>query len=302
MLSASIDHYLRVRRAAGYQLEGAEVLLRSFERFALRHRLAHVQTALACQWARQAPSPQQRDLRLDTVRRFARFAASTDPRHQVPPAGFFGGRRSRPLPYIYSPREVKQLLGAALRLGRRGELWPRTFHTLLSLLYVTGLRISEAIHLRLPDLCAEGLLVRRTKFRKSRLLPLHPSARRALEHYLRLRSRSGLPGDHIFLSKQGRPLTRQSAAGTFRTLVASLGLRQAGRPGPRLHSFRHGFAVRVLEQSPTARDQVGRHLLALSTYLGHSRVADTYWYLEATPPLMKDIRRDLERFLEGGVR
>jgi integrase len=303
MLSACIDRYLAVRRTAGYGLETEESLLRSFERFATARRLSHVRVKAACEWAGQAPSPEQRELRLDAVRRLAKFAAPSDDRHQVPPRGFFGGkRRQRKPPRIYTPHEVATVLRAALRLGPEGSLWPRVVYTLLALLYVTGLRISEATRLRICDVTAEGLLVRKTKFRKSRLLPLHRSTEKALQQYLDYRSRFRLTDDHLFVSKRGRPLDRHSAANAFCAVVAQTGLLKPGRPRPRLHCFRHGFAVRVLEQSPEGRDQVGRHLLALSTYLGHTRIADTYWYLEATPKLMKDIAQALECFLEGGSR
>ncbi len=287
MLNLAIDNYLAIRRAAGFQLKVQESLLRHFARYAADRSQTHVCRQTAIDWAAQAPSPSQRENRLAAVRLFARHARAEDPRHDLIPRQVFAGQQRRPFPYILSPDELRQLLEATACLRPRGSLRPHTYYTLFGLLAVTGLRISEAMRLRLDDVTADGLLVRMTKFRKSRLLPLHPSTVCALQCYLKQRNAYAGDDDHVFISTTGKPLSYAMINGTFHYLVGSIHLQQ--NPEPRIHDLRHGFAVRALERCNGTRDDVSRHTLALSTYLGHAHVADTYWYLQATPQLMRHI-------------
>jgi integrase len=177
------------------------------------------------------------------------------------------------------------------------------YSTLFALLYVTGLRISEALALELDDFDSETLFIRETKFKKSRRIPLHQTAVIGLQHYFEHRSRVITEHKVMFISVRGRPLDRSSVGWVFRRLLTTIGLNP-GRGGrrPRIHDFRHAFATRVLETCPQGRDNIGRHMLALSTYLGHAHISDTYWYLEATPTLMRDIASCCEAFFQGGAR
>ena len=290
MLSLAIDNYLAIRRAAGFQLKVQGGLLRNFAHYAAERSQTHVCRQATIDWAAQAPSPYQRENRLATVRLFARHARAEDPRHDLIPRQVFARQRRRPFPYLFSAGELRQLLGATACLRPRGSLRPHTYYTLFGLLAVTGLRISEAIRLRLDDVTADGLIVRMSKFRKSRLVPLHSSTICALEHYLEQRSAFVGDDDHVFISTTGRALSYAMVNGTFRFLLRSIELeRNSDLPQPRIHDLRHGKAVRSLEHCHGAPDDVTRHTLALSTYLGHAHVADTYWYLQATPQLTRHI-------------
>lgn len=290
MLNLAIDHYLAVRRAAGFQLKVQEGLLRHFACYAAELGQTHVCRQTAIDWAALAPSPYQRENRLSTVRLFARHVRAEDARHDLIPRQVFAGRRRRSFPTILSPSELLQLLEATACLRPRGSLRPSTYYTLFGLLAVTGLRISEAMRLRLDDVTVDGLLVRMTKFRKSRLVPLHPSTVGALEHYLEQRNAYASDDDHVFISTSGQSLSYAMINGTFRYLVRSIHLElSCDSPQPRIHDLRHGFAVRALECCHGTPDDIARHTLALSTYLGHAHVGDTYWYLQATPQLMRDI-------------
>ena len=176
-----------------------------------------------------------------------------------------------------------------------------TYSTLFGLLACTGLRLSEAIHLRYADITQDGLVIRRTKFRKSRLVPLHDTTRAALDRYLEQRRPYARLDDHVFISLRRKPLLVHDAERAFRTAARNIGLqREPGRPRPTIHALRHTFAVRALEACPDDRDRITQHMVALSTYLGHGHVAHTYWYLEATPQLMGDISERCERFVTGG--
>ncbi|MCK4306117.1 MAG: tyrosine-type recombinase/integrase [Candidatus Eisenbacteria sp.] len=300
MLMKAVDSYLSIRRAAGFELEVPEYLLRSFARFATGHGETHVTTRTAIEWASQAPSLSQRDHRLKTVIRMARHLKAEDERHEVPPNGVFGYRKTRRVPFLYTQTDINRLIQAASQLGPPGSLRPHTYSTLLALLSVTGLRISEALALCLGDVTADGLIIRRTKFQKSRLAPLHETTDAGLERYLVRRRRAAPTDDHVFISLQGTGLSRSGVQWTFRNLLKTIGLEpKPGGRRPRIHDLRHGFAIRVLEDCPEGRDNVGRHMLALSTYLGHANISDTYWYLEATPNLMRDIADASEAFLKG---
>lgn len=272
-------------------------MLHNFARYAAERSQTHVQRQTAIDWAATAPSPYQRENRLSMVRGFAHHARAEDPRHDRVPRHVFARQRRRSFPHILSPEELRQLLEATARLRPRGSLRPHTYYTLFGLLATTGLRISEAMHLLLSDVTTAGLMVRQTKFRKSRLVPLHPSTTDALERH----QAYAHGDDHVFVSTEGRALSYAMINGTFRFLLRSVDLHmKPGLPQPRIHDLRHRFAVRALE-SCHARDDVARHILALSTYLGHAHVADTYWYLQATPQLMRDIADACEACREGAL-
>lgn len=289
MLTDAIDTYLAVRRAAGFDLTEDERNLRSFARFACTQGDTVIVSATAIAWAGQGSSEAQRANRLKVVIRFARFAHAADMRHEVPPQGVYCSRRHRPTPYLYTEDEIQALMAQALRLGPRGTLRGQTYSTLIGLLAATGLRIAEALGLRIQDVTLDGLVIRETKFQKSRLVPLHPTTQAALDRYLIERRRFAVADDHLFVTS-GRPLTQDAIYPTFIKLLAAARLpRQAGQARPRLIDFRHTFASNALLACPNARDHVGSHVLALMTYLGHANPSSTYWYLESSPRLMEDI-------------
>jgi len=242
----------------------------------------------------------QRARRLGTIIRFARYARAEDPRHQVPSPIFGAEKLPRRAPYILTLDQIRQLIEAASRLGYR-TLRRATYSTLFALLACTGLRVSEAIRLCFDDITPDGLMIRRTKFRKNRLVPLHDTARTGLERYLQQRRSYAPFDDHVFVSIRRKPLLPADVEMAFRTAAKHIGLPYGrGRPHPTPHSLRHAFAVRALQTSPAGRDAITRHMVALSTYLGHSNVANTYWYLEAVPDLMQDIAEQAERLAMAG--
>lgn len=301
MLKLTIDRYLEIRRAAGFELKGDESLLRNFARFATDRAETFVRRRTAIDWAGKAPSSSQRERRLGVVRRFADHTRAEDPAYEnVPRNVFANNKHSRPLPYIFSSEELLHLLEATTQLRPKGSLRPLTYYTLFGLLAATGLRISEAMHLVLDDVTTDGLVVRKTKFRKSRLLPLHETTQAALKRYLEQRQAVGGGDDHVFISTKGRALTYAMIIGTFHFLVKRSHLPFRSGQQPRIHDLRHHYAVRALEGCTGGYDGVTRHILALSTYLGHAHVTDTYWYLQATPRLMTGIADACEAFIQGG--
>ena len=172
---------------------------------------------------------------------------------------------------------------------------------LFSLLAATGLRISEALKLQMSDITEDGLLIRETKFQKSRLVPLHASAHHGLRQYLVARSRIRTITPHVFVSHRGYALPYDTVKSTFLYLARSAGMREGpGHGGCRIHDIRHTFAVRLLEQCSGDRRAIAQHMTALSTYLGHAHISDTYWYLQVTPRLLDDIALAAELLHQGG--
>jgi integrase len=303
MLSDDLARYVALHEALGFRFRTQRILLRMFVADAERHGDNLIRSDRVIAWAVEAPSPEQRRNRLLTVRRFAIAMHAEDSRHEVPAADALGrGLFRRTQPYIYSAQEIERLMAAAASLGPTGTIRPLTYFTLFGLLAATGMRISEALALRLGDVTEDGLIITNTKFKKSRLIPIHTSTRAAIDRYLSARLPVMADTVALFVSNAGTPPRYDTVSALFRQISRKIGLRGApGQPGPRIHDLRHSFAVRSLEQCPCNDDAVSRHVLALSTYLGHAHVGDTYWYLQATPGLMAQIANAGETFGRTGA-
>ena len=300
-LRLAIDDYIRLRRSLGFKLRDMADDLRNFAAFMERKAAPNVTTELAMEWAMLHTNhqPSTWAQRLGFVRVFARHWHATDPRTEIPPTGLLPFRPQRARPYLYSELEIQTLLAAALKLSPRQGLRPRTYYCLFGLLTVTGLRISEALKLEQPDVdLGEGILtIRQTKFGKTRLVPLHPSTRDVMADYARRRDRFLRKASSrcFFLNDHGRCLDGSAVRRTFYDLSRQIGLRgPEDHKGPRLHDFRHRYAVRTLMQWYRSNEDIERRLPVLSTFLGHGHVADTYWYLSVEPELMGLATRRLE--------
>jgi integrase len=303
MLSQDVALYIDLHRSLGFKFRTQRILLQSFAAFAEEHGDKHIRSDRVIAWAAHAPSAPQRRNRLLTIRRFALAMHAEDPGHEIPAADALGcAAFSRRAPYIYTSGEIARLLRAAAELKPAGSIKPLTYATLLGLLAATGMRISEALALQLDDITADGLLIRNSKFHKSRLLPLHETARQALGAYLAVRGKTGTLERALFVSNAGTAPAYNTVKAVFLQLLRSAGLDcPPGRKRPRIHDLRHTFAVRSIEQCRCSRDAIARHIVALSTYLGHAHVTDTYWYLQATPLLMSQIAEAGEALNTGGA-
>jgi integrase len=303
MLSDDLARYVALHEALGFSFRTQRSLLRLFVTYAERRGDELIKSDRVIEWAIEAPSPEQRRNRLLTVRRFAIAMHAENSHNEVPAAGALGrGLFRRTQPYIYSAVEVLRLMEASALLGPAGSIRPLAYISVFGLLAATGMRISEVLALRLGDVAEDGLIIERTKFKKSRLVPLHSTTRAAVDRYLSVRL-TIFPGvDALFISNTGAPLCYDTVSAMFRKISRQVGLRgEPGQPGPRIHDLRHTFAVRSLESCPHNDNAVSRHVLALSTYLGHAHVADTYWYLQATPGLMARIADAGEAFGQAGT-
>jgi integrase/recombinase XerD len=288
----AVEDYVEMRRSLGFKLLDAKVGLINFASFLEQRRAAHLTISLALEWAQQKKTvrPAEWARRLSFVRGFARHWSAQDSLTEIPPSSLLPYRPGRAHPYLYSDDEVRQLLQAARQLPSAHGLRGLTYHCLLGLLAVTGLRISEARNLLTDDTdLNEGILtIRGAKFGKSRLVPIHPSTRTVLSDYASQRDHclTRRP-ETFFVSGRGTRLDGAEIRRTFYDLSRQIGLRGAlDSHGPRLHDFRHRFALETLLQWYRSGQDVERRLPILSTYLGHVHVADTYWYLSACPELM----------------
>jgi len=290
-LRAELANYLAVRRALGFKLGRAGLLLADFVGYLEANGTDTITTENAFAWA-SLPVNASSDwwgYRLSVVRAFARHLHAIDPVHDVPPTGLLPAKTHRATPYLYSDANIAALMAAARQL--RSPLRAATFETLVGLLAVTGLRIGEALRLDRDDIDLAGgvLRIRQTKFGKSREVPLHPSTVEALAAYaLRRDELRPRPREQaFFVSTAGTRLLYCNAHLAWLDLVrrARLGPRSATcRPRP--HDLRHSFAVRTLLGWYRDGADVAACMPLLSTYLGHVHPGNTYWYLSAAPELL----------------
>jgi len=292
-LRAAAEEYLAMRRALGFKLTTQGRHLMSFVGFCEERGADHVAADLAIEWATRTTKGSGDEVyqarRLDVVRIFARHLQALDPATEVPPGDVLSRRYRRIPPYLYSPDEVAALMGAAgaLKPAMRAATW----RTLIGLLAVTGMRQGEACRLARDDIDLETgtLVIRDSKFGKSRLVFLHPTAVTALRAYERARDES-FPEpemDTFFVNSRGRPLDGHNIQHTFAALVAAAGIQApAGRRAPRLHDLRHMFTVATMLDWYRDGGDVQARLPLLSTWLGHVDPKSTYWYLQAVPELL----------------
>jgi integrase len=304
-----VESYLACRRQAGFALQIEGEQLQRFARFAdaAGHR-GPMTVRLAVQWAsasrRQTPLTAAR--RIEVLQSFARYCQQFEPTTQIPSRHLFGPAHRRLTPHIYTDGELRALMRATADLCPPGGLRGACCATIFGLMAATGLRISEATGLKRSDVDLEKrrLHVRHSKFGKSRWVMLHPTAARALQHYARQRDRDPLTHrtDSFFVFDYGRPALAGSVRYAFRLLRRRLKWRsRGGHPAPRIHDLRHFFICRRLEQWYAQGLDIERNILSLSTYVGHVKVTDTYWYVTATPQLLAIAAHRFERSRGGAT-
>lgn len=309
-LQDRVEQYLAERHKLGFALRSMGPRLFSFARYvtAADHH-GPLSVDLMATWARQAKAGRgDRSTwarQLKALRPFTSWLRQFEPGTEVPDEAVFGAVPGRMTPHVYRESEIVELLAAARQIGPDGGLRPLVMEALFGLIACTGLRISEALGLLDVDvnLQAGVLTIRQSKFGKSRLVPLHPSAIEALACYRTQRSRHvrSTPELAFLVASRGRllgqPVSDRQAHRVFDELRQQLGWVDRGSHGtPRIHDLRHSFAVRRLVLWHEQGVDVSQRMLALSTYLGHVKVSSTYWYLTGVPELMGLLGQRFERF------
>ncbi len=297
-----VESYLQARRRVGYilRIEGAQ--LQRFAQYAdQKGHSQHITIDLAVAWANASQKSRQigRARRLEVVRSLAKYCVIFEPETEIPPAHLLGPAHRRQTPHIYNDYEIALLLETANELQPKHGLRPRTMHCLLGLLVSTGLRISEALRLNRNDvdLHRQLLVVRMSKFRKSRYVPMHQTVCEVLSRYAAVRDQQ-LPivqNPAFFLLDNGTALQYRQALYAFHSIRVKLGwkMRPNGRY-PRIYDLRHTFVCRRLLVWYEQGVDVDCMMPVLSTYLGHAKVTDTYWYLTGIPELMKIVATQFE--------
>lgn len=306
-MTARVEAYLRERRHAGFALRVEGEQLARFARFAERYARQQrftVQLAVAWATASTRPTPLTAARRIEVLRPFARYCQRFDPMTEVPPRSLFGRAHRRLTPHIYTEAEIQALLDACADLHPPGGLRGVTCATIFGLIAATGLRISEATGLQRADVDFErGLLhIRHAKFGKSRWVPLHPSTCDALQDYARRRDHDPRNATHeaFFLFDGARRASSTALQYAFGLLRDRLAWRSRGsHPAPRIQDLRHTFVCHRLQRWYTEQRDIDRHILALSTYIGHVNITDTYWYVTATPELLAIAAGRFERYAGG---
>ena len=308
-LREAVHDYIDMRRNLGFKMNDTRRALLAFVAFMESRKAPFVTVELALEWAQQPVHalPSHRARRLSHVRIFARHRRAADPRTEIPSPALLPNQPKRARPYLYSDEEIRKLLQAALDMPCSSEphaLRPWLYHCLFGLLVVSGLRVGEArnLELRDVDLDAAVLTVRGAKFGRDRLVPLHGTTCEVLADYIARRERHWQDrpvSDFLFVSSQGNRLDPSVVNRTFNRLSCQIGLRgETDSHGPRLHDMRHRFATRTLVNCCRRDQDPDRLLPILSTWLGHVKVRDTQYYLEASPELMREAVRRLESHWE----
>lgn len=305
-LESRLEQYLAVRSALGYRDYFLRNLLQDFVRYVIaRHQKGPIRAKTAVDWACATSgrnSASRLAYRLSAARGFLAHLRASVPDTEVPEAGLLK-KSPRRIPYLFSKGQILELLKAASSLGPVNSLRPHTYETILGLMASTGIRIGEAIHLKTEDVKLDAdpprLEIRESKFRKSRLLPLHPTTADKLRKYARRRARVGYGSAHtaFFVSERRKPLCYETLRSWFARTTRELGMRSAGdRRTPTLHGLRHHFAVERLtlwgQQGACVRELAPN----LSVYMGHVSPEESYWYLTSTPALLATAGESFQRY------
>jgi integrase len=311
-LAEELDRYLTIRRSLGYDLGTTARVLRRFIAFAESQGAEHVSSDLFLRWQEifGRAGRQTWAARLGMVRLFAQWLHGLDPAHEVPPRGLIPNRYRRSRPYIYSSEEIADIVTAAAELPSVYGLRGLTCSTLFGLIATTGLRISEALSLDAGDVDLElGVLtIRRGKLGKARLVPIDSSVALRLRAYAAERDRLlGFAPQPFFVGDRGARIGDCGARYNFALVCQRLGLRPPQRfgrhgRGPRIHDLRHSFAARTMIGWYRTGQDPAREMINLTTYLGHTKPENTYWYIEAVPELLELASQRITAHSDGEAR
>lgn len=308
LISQQVEEYILYKRSLGYliKIESAELRRFAVYTISIGHN-SSLSSTIAIQWASLKPTYSRwyMSRRLETIRTFAKYICVFDSKAQIPPKGMFGKCHGKTTPYIYTKKEICILMKFALKLYSQDGLRCITISTAIGLLWVTGMRPSEVCNLMDNDIDLEkGLItVRETKFAKSRMLPLHKTTILNLNKYISNRNKlkNDFSNQHFFLTTRSQKLKLCSLEYAFKVIRINLLLdtKVWSRRPPRLYDIRHSFASNTILKWLKNDVNVNNKIIYLSTYLGHVKVADTYWYLNGTQELLQYVTRNFEKYFYG---
>lgn len=298
-VTRGIEDYIELRRAYGLKFTAGESTLKSFGKFCKQHSHKQITISVILDWVHSFPDSTHYNIskKIMTLRGFTAYWKSFDPKTEIPPKHLSKLQTSRSNPHIFSKLEVLKILAALKKLkaerGRTNPIRPQTFFTMFGLIASCGLRRAEAINLKRKDVNFEDatILIEMTKFRKSRLIPLHPTTLQKLKEYADYRDKIIISPkcDNFFIMNRGQPVDGDSIFYAFVHACKNAGIRPTadGAGFPRIHDLRHTFVVRTIIRWLQEKKNVHEFMPVLSTYVGHASPSDTYWYLTAVPELMR---------------
>jgi len=294
-LGPAISEYLSLKRALGRKYEGESYVLARLDRFLAAHDPSctaltpAVFTAWCMDFARLSPNTRRGRMRI--ARNLCLNMQRTDPACFVPDITAFPTPQPHRRPHIFTEDQIVRLLQSAALLQPRSTspLLSETYRLAVVVLYTAGLRRGELVRLNIPDYdpVERTLLIRASKFHRSRLVALSSDATREMEMYLVARRRLG-DADGPLLIRSCRGLRARSGAGfgaSMRRLFRSAGVRTADGRCPRVHDIRHTHAVHALLRWYRAGADVQAKLPALAASMGHVSVVSTAYYLALLDPV-----------------
>ena len=288
-IGPTIARYLALKQALGRKYDLERRVLTNIDAFlcATDADLTAESFSAWCRTRQHLASGVRRNC-MRVVRNLCLYRRRTVPFCFVPDQSQFPPLHQPVQPHIFTEAEITRLLDAAdrLRPGNRSPLRPENFRLALVLLYTTGLRRGELVRLAVGDYDPiEGtLLIRESKFHKSRLLPLSCDGRREVQGYLKTRRERRLPisvdSPLLWIRKRSEgPYTGKGLGSTIRELFRTTGIRTAAGRWPRIHDFRHTFAVQALLRWYRVGEDVQAKLPLLAIYMGHVSIVSTEYYL-----------------------
>lgn len=292
----AVEGYLELRKQLGYQDTDLRVRLRKFAAFATARGATHLRNDDVLAWTGSIGSANSRRINLDLLANMGVFLRAEDDRHELLPPDYASrlGRRNRLIPFVYREEEILRIMEGFGSLGLRHQYDAPTYRAIIGLIAATGMRLSEALNLSLADVNGYEIIVRQSKFKKDRLVFVDDSTVRALSDYLALRPLE-LNAPKLFVIWTNRTPSKILVETVFRRCTNLLGM--TGKEGsglPRIHDLRHTFAINSLAACAHDEELVANHIVALSTYLGHVGVRNTYWYLRLLPKTKLAIARAIE--------
>ncbi len=306
-LSKELNKYLKIRRSLGYNLSTAERVLKQFVLFMENNNEPYITADLFLQWKKNYGNASNSTWarRLGMVRLFASWLHSLDNCHEILPQYLIPHSIKRKQPYIYTDDQICSIIDAASQLQSRNGFREITYPAFFGLVAVTGLRISEAISLNDKDVDLQNgiVTVHYGKNGNNRILPITDCTKEYLTEYCRKRNRLlGHIPEPFFISDRCIRLTDCAVRNNFAVIGRMIGLRKRQHfhrhgVGPRIHDLRHTFAVKVMKNWYKENKIIDQEMLKLVTYLGHTKVANTYWYIEAVPELLYLASQRLNNFI-----
>jgi integrase/recombinase XerD len=304
--SKIISRHLELRHSLGYKLKYSEVILKDFDIFVSKHfpDAIIVTRPMVSEYLATKSNLKlsTQYVTLTVLRQFCRFLFQINPESYIPGTGLLPALRYDFQPHIYTPMEVRDLIELSKKLRPVTSLRPHTYATIIGLLWVSGLRIGEALRLNVQDVDWEtGVLhIERTKFFKSRLVPLTVSTVNALKRYAEKRKQLGHrqgPTDPLFVNTRGRRYAYRTVSATFHDLTCQLDLKSSQGRNPRLHDFRHSFATRCLARFYNEKEDPTLGLPVLATYLGHANIACTTIYLHPSDGVLLNAGLQFQQYV-----